>query len=134
MMARNCDTDNCPNARGCAICHCVLCINKHYARAVCVTGTGELGSLKLCAERAMGPSIGRLTANATSASEELQRIRKLLTRANLPSANVFEAVAARTIAYRLLADAVRRGAVDITDVIDLLPADMLDFRDLARSE
>jgi hypothetical protein len=75
----------------------------------------------------VGARLGRLTASTTSTFEEVKRIRKLLARANLPTANVFEAVAARTIAYRLLADGVRRGVVRFGDVLDLLPSHFFEY-------
>jgi hypothetical protein len=71
--------------------------------------------------------LGRLTASTTSTFEEVDRIRKLLARANLPTTNVFEAAAARKIACRLLADGVRRGAVRFGDVLDLLPSHFFDY-------
>jgi hypothetical protein len=71
--------------------------------------------------------LGRLTASTTSTFAEVKRIRKLLARASLPTANVFEAVAARTIAYRLLADGVRRGVVRFADVLDLLPSHFFEY-------
>jgi hypothetical protein len=73
-------------------------------------------------------SIGRLSTDTTNTFEEVQRIRKLLVRANLPTANIFEAVAARTIAYRLISSGVQRGVVDFGDFLDLLPSDAFDYR------
>lgn len=75
-----------------------------------------------------GSSIGRLTASTTSTFEEVHRIRKLLAQANLPTANAFEAVTARRIAYRLLADGIRRGVVHVGDVVDLLPPHFFDYQ------
>jgi len=60
----------------------------------------------------------------SSTIEEIHRIKKLLARPNVLTVSIFEAVAARTIAFNLLVDAVRRGAVSFEDVADLLPGPM----------
>jgi hypothetical protein len=56
-----------------------------------------------------------------STFEEVHRIKKLLARGNVLTVSIFEAVAARTIAFNLIVDGVRRGAVSFEDVADLLP-------------
>jgi hypothetical protein len=58
----------------------------------------------------------------------VQRIRKLLVVANDPRSNTFEATSARTIAYTLLCNGIRRGVVDFGDFLDLMPADMFDYQ------
>ena len=77
---------------------------------------------------AKGSNIGRLTTDATSTFEELRRIRRLLVRASFPTTNNFEAAAARTVAYRLACDGIRRGVISFADIADLLPEDMYSRR------
>jgi hypothetical protein len=71
--------------------------------------------------------IGRLSADATSGFDELYRIRRLLARTHLPTANLFEAETMRTVAYRLACDGIRRGVFDFSDIADLIPGDMWDY-------
>jgi hypothetical protein len=71
-------------------------------------------------------SIDRLTGRTTNDNETV-RIRKLLTFAN----NCFttnEATAARVIAYNLISDGLQRGVVDFGDFLDLMPADVFDYK------
>ena len=69
----------------------------------------------------VGTSLGRLTSDTTSTFEEAHRIRKLLARASDPRLHPFEAVAARTIAYRMISSGLQRGVADFGDFLDLLP-------------
>lgn len=68
-----------------------------------------------------GTSLGRLTSDTTSTFEEVNRVRKLLARASDPRLHPFEAVAARTIAYRLVSNGLQRGVADFGEFLDLLP-------------
>jgi hypothetical protein len=68
-----------------------------------------------------GASLGQLTSDTTSTFEEVHRIRKLLARASDPRLHPFEAVAARTIAYRLVSSGLQRGVADFGEFLDLLP-------------
>jgi hypothetical protein len=72
--------------------------------------------------------IGRLTTDTTSTVEEIHRIRRLLARADLPTSTPSEAAAARTVAYRLTCEGLRRGVIDFADIADLLPTGMFDYQ------
>jgi hypothetical protein len=101
-------------------------------------------------------SLGRLGAG-TCFRDPTSTIRKLLARAGDPRCDHFEAISARTIAYRLICENVRRGAVrfedvfeydqtkpskpsrrvllplqrgvvDFGDFLDLMPVDMFDYQ------
>jgi hypothetical protein len=67
--------------------------------------------------------VGRITGSTTP---DAVRIRKLLTYANhCPTTN--EATTARAIAYHLINDGMRRGVVDLGEVLDLLPRTLFDY-------
>ena len=62
-------------------------------------------------------SLGRL-GGCTCFRDPTSTIRKLLARAGDPRCDHFEAISARTIAYRLICENVRRGALRFEDVFE----------------
>jgi hypothetical protein len=62
-------------------------------------------------------SLGRLGAG-TCFRDPTSTIRKLLARAGDPRSDHFEAISARTIAYRLICENVNRGAVRFEDLFE----------------